>query len=509
MSLFKIGLGGVLFSMKTISDLIKKEDLDRWEKGDVVLIDAPTGRGKSYFIMNGLYNYCKKNNKKILFLTNRDLLKDQFISELKVQRKMDIIHILNYQRLETAIINHEPNTLDMSKYDYVVADECHYFFTDALFNRNTDLIIEYLIEYYNSILILLSATCLLTRGYFKAKNRLKDENVYLIKEDYNYIDKFYFYKSEKVIQKLLLDLPEGEKALYITGAKEAYEMSRIIPNAKFICSKNNISYRRYSDKETYDCIRENQMYNCKVVCGTTVLDNGINIKDKAVKHIIIDVLDLMILKQCLGRKRINVSDDFINVYIKARNGRSLNGAIIQNNKALEQIACLENEGEDFFRKVMFKKEICKAIEVTRDGDNFYKVNKIMYYKLKWDNLILSKMLKGNTETDNCLGYKNAVCSEFKISIKETKILENQYDEAILENYVNKLVGIKMFKDEQLKFKEFLMTELFLTPKSNHKSVGLSTINSMFEERKINYKINSKREKSGVNRNKTYWIINEL
>lgn len=314
--------------MQTISDIITEDDLNRWQKGDMVLIDAPTGSGKSYFIMNGLYKHCKKNNKKVLFLTNRDLLKDQFISSLIAEGKKDVISILNYQKLENAIINHEPNTLDMSKYDYVIADECHYFFTDALFNRNTDLIIEFFAEYHKSILILLSATSLLTRGYLQFKGRLKDENIYSIKENYSYIDDFYFYKSDKVIEKLLLNLPDGEKSIYISGAEKAYDISRKLLDACFICSKWNGEYKKYIDQDTYDCIKTQEKFNCKVLCGTTVLDNGINIKDKTVKHVIIDVLDLNILKQCLGRKRILGSDDTLNVYIKARNGRSLNGAII-------------------------------------------------------------------------------------------------------------------------------------------------------------------------------------
>lgn len=158
---------------------------------------------------------------------------------------------------------------------------------------------------------------------------------------------------------------------------------------------------------------------------------------------------------------------------------------------------------------MFKKEICKAIEITRDGVDIYKVNKIMYYKLKWDNIKFNLMLKENNEEDNYLGFKEAVCREFGIDIKFTKILDDEFDEAVLDDYLNKVVGIKMFKDEQQKLKEFLMRELFSTPKANHNSIGLKSINAIFEERKVNYIVSSGREKSGVNRDKTYWIINKI
>jgi len=148
----------------TISDIITNEDLNRWETGDMVLIDAPTGKGKSYFIMNGLYDYCKKNYKKILFLTNRNLLKDQFITSLRKEHKLDIIDIRNYQSIEKDIIEQGQDKIDidLSKYDYVIADECHYFFTDALFNDKTDLFIEFLTDYRKSIVILLSAAAFRT-----------------------------------------------------------------------------------------------------------------------------------------------------------------------------------------------------------------------------------------------------------------------------------------------------------------------------------------------------------
>ena len=69
--------------------------------------------------------------------------------------------------------------------------------------------------------------------------------------------------------------------------------------------------------------------------------------------------------------------------------------------------------------------------------------------------------------------------------------------------------MKLFQDEQDRLKYYLMNQLFSAPKSNHKSLGMKAINSIFEEHEINYRISSKREKSGVNRDKTYWIINRF
>ena len=44
---------------QTVSNLIKESDIQSWMPGDVITISAGTGAGKSHFIKNGLYDYCK------------------------------------------------------------------------------------------------------------------------------------------------------------------------------------------------------------------------------------------------------------------------------------------------------------------------------------------------------------------------------------------------------------------------------------------------------------------
>ena len=90
--------------MKYVSDLIKLDDIEQWELGDIIAINAPTGSGKSHFIKNVLKNYCISKKKNILLLTNRDILKDQFIHELIEDDVDGIITVKNYQSIEIKII---------------------------------------------------------------------------------------------------------------------------------------------------------------------------------------------------------------------------------------------------------------------------------------------------------------------------------------------------------------------------------------------------------------------
>jgi len=52
-------------------------------------------------------------------------------------------------------------------------------------------------------------------------------------------------------------------------------------------------------------------------------------------------------------------------------------------------------------------------------------------------------------------------------------------------------------------------ELLNTPKANHGSIGLKTINSLFDENKLNFLMNSKTERAGELRGKAYWVISKL
>ena len=88
-------------------------------------------------------------------------------------------------------------------------------------------------------------------------------------------------------------------------------------------------------------------------------------------------------------------------------------------------------------------------------------------------------------------------------------LEQELDELVLKDILDKLIGVKMFKDEQKKFKELLLKELLKSPKGSHGSVGLKTINALFEENELKYIMISKTERGGELRGKAYWIINKL
>jgi len=484
--------------MKYVSDLIELEDIEQWKDNDAILIKSPTGSGKSHFIKNTLKNYCVNNGKTILLLTNRDILKEQNLKELVED---NVIDVKNYQQIEYAILNGKP----INSYDIVVADEIHYFFLDSTFSRKTDISFNWLLN-NNTLKILLSATCNIVEEYF-SKNNIEVIK-YEIESDYNYISDLYYYFKDDVLKKLISDIPDDEKIIYFAGAKKAYEMSNEFENSKFICSKHSSTYSEFSDDEEKNNIIENAKFDCRLLCCTSVLDNGINIKDKSVKHIIVDIFDLDTLQQCIGRKRVLDKDDTITIYIKDRKGRSINTRINFNNCKLSQAIYLEKHGEVEFLNEYKKETINEMIDVINNGKNniSLRINHIMYFKYLYDNELCKFML----EEEYGFGYQDEIFKRFKIG-DGAVMLEDLYDGITLEDKLNQLVGVKMFKEEQNNFKEFLMKELLNVPKGSHGKIGLKTINALFEDNKVNYRLTSDVENSRKSEyyKKTFWMVIKL
>ena len=423
---------------KRVADVIGAEDIKSWKNGKAVLIDAPTGAGKSYFIQNNLYKYAVENNKKILFLSNRNILKEQFSNDITYHDDR-VIKVINYQGLESMCIKKDVD-VDVDKYDYIVADECHYFFTDAQFNNKTDLMLEKLKDLSNSVLILMSATPNLTKRYFKDII----EYTYAKKQDYSYIDNLYFYDSNDAIERMLLDLPKDEKAIYFTGAKKAYDTSKKLGNSSFICSEYNETHKIHSNLEEKQNIITHNKFNSRVLCCTTVLDNGVNIVDPDVKTVVIDVFDISTLQQCLGRKRITNANDKITLYIKNWNNNRVGGIQTKTRDLTEKATFLIKNGEVEFLNIYKKNTYSQIIDIILvDGRAKLKVNSAMFIKHLDTSLFCIKILNHGKS-----GYKNIILKKLGINKKIVKNLDDYYNAITISDTLESMLGERLYKEQQ-------------------------------------------------------------
>lgn len=100
----------------TVADVIG-EDYKGWKDKESVFISAPTGSGKTYFVLNTLLPYFSKAHKKILYLVNRQILKKQIedeVDNLPIEQR-ESIKVVSYQSIERDILLTEKDSLKEDK----------------------------------------------------------------------------------------------------------------------------------------------------------------------------------------------------------------------------------------------------------------------------------------------------------------------------------------------------------------------------------------------------------
>ncbi len=284
------------------------------------------------------------------------------------------------------------------------------------------------------------------------------------------------------------------------SAENAYNVSKEFLDSAFLCSKNN-PLHKHSNKDVMQQISESEKFNCRFLCTTIVLDNGINIKDNAVRHIIVDYLDMDIIQQCVGRKRIEYQDDRLTVYIRNRTKKSLNGSLHQNNEILKPVRYFNKHGQEKYVNRYPKKDTALIFKINDKAGNIKLcLNTIMWAKYNYENRIIKEMMEEKN------GFAKAVLARFNHEDEEIKILKPELDMPKLVRYLDGLVGVKMFREEQEEFKDYFLKELLCASKLNHGCLGLKTLNSLLADYGLKYIVTNMQETKGENRNKRYWIL---
>lgn len=424
-------------------------------------------------------------------ITNRKLLRQQVSADLRMSGNKNI-DTINYQELESMSIRGESL---FSGYNIIVFDEVHYLLNDSIFNRNTDLLLDYLKSPpKNKICVFMSATPDAILYYCK-----DFDFSYSLDSDYSYIDKIYFFSREDSCGKILKSIPDNEKCLcFCSSAKEAYEKSLKYNDSQFICSEYNKKYYYKSSNIERANLIARDKFDCRILFTTKVLDNGVNIKDEKLKHIIIDMADPISFIQCLGRKRIINQNDKIKLYIKNYNSRSLTQMSIKFSEKLKLAEELNDIGKDEFLKKYRKKNFDSII------DNDITINKAKYYSYRYyQNLYYN--LKSD---ENNKGYMKYICSKLKIPIKDVLILEEEYEKKSITKVVDEYVGKKITSDLQKVFKDKFFECILVPKETNYRKRGIRSINGVLKELNLKYCLESK-VTSENNQSLRYWYLERM
>lgn len=336
----------------TISDEIGNEYVN-WRLGDVIFLNAQTGTGKTYFILNYLLRYAAQNGKKILYLVNRKILKDQLEEEIRSLSVgfQDYIQLETYQKLENIIKSVTKgrytieNDLGWGEFEYVVCDEAHYFFADSNFNTNTILSYWWIRQQFRGkIQIFISATLDAVknqvekdrnfRGRFytyhygfasnyqeiDAKIFKKRNLTYKMNQDYSYVKCHVLEAYSEIFEKIKKDREKW--LIFVDNINRGNELCKELKNNMDLgdgLSADQIVFLkadyRSNDQEfmEYERITKEQRQKARILISTAVMDNGVSLKDLELRNIVLDVDIKDQFLQMLGRKRED--GEKLNVYL--------------------------------------------------------------------------------------------------------------------------------------------------------------------------------------------------
>lgn len=434
-----------------VPEVVTVEEVKKWQDGDIITIKAGTGAGKSYFIKTILYAHAKYYQKKILFLIHRTNCVNQFKAEIEKDKKTDVIEIKTYQSLEAAYKNN--HTFDFSPYQYIVSDEFHYFMSDAAFSKTTDMSLNAILSQSNKIRIFMSATGDYMKKYISNYKKLETID-HELPIKFDFIKQLTFFNKDETLEQFIKEaISKGDKGIFfIQSAEKAYELHKKFQETTlFNCSKNNGKYYKYVDQDKISNMLQDEKFQELILITTTCMDAGVNIIDEKVEHIVCDVEDIGTLIQCIGRKRLQHKDDKIHLYIKTITNQQLGGMETQRKRKMEMAKFLKNHNvKEYIEKYQRENDQSNIVYddvVNGETDKgTKKINYLMYFKCLTDVAVIENMKQYGD-----FGYCKYLARKFGFydADFDYRLIKEEYDKNIeLVDYLNSIVGEKLFKEEQ-------------------------------------------------------------
>lgn len=493
-----------------ISELIK-DDYKDWHGGMRIVFDAGTNSGKTYFILNILLPWAKKKHRKILYLCNRSALRDQIRRDVEKLGRNDVIcwdydfesdqsiavtetvneyegtiQVENYQWLESFYTGNPDGARDyLGGFSYVVADEYHYQLTDPVINDDIDVSYKLLNKWTESkVVIFMSATAHPFFDHWKNTGEVLDENYYYIPPDYRYISRVVFYwTDDKELAVIRQEVQHG-KVLVFADSVRHIEKIRGVLEAEFpgeiatACSE----YRpEAKDFDGVTAVLQDEKLCKRISLVTTVLYNGINIKDPELKCIISRLWDATVNAQILGRKRPLSADDTCAVYfkgyshdwIKKERDRIRKYQLEPAGQWRKQETGQEEEWQEYLHKTGIVERLdkqCKTIHRDRYGNGWVWHRRAeLQYRVQMDTL--KKMMDD--------GYQHGLLKEISEPlVRQMEPLRFQE----MEDYIDEHLGEEML-GEVMK-EQIVKLGHIDNPANRHKNkkgVTLITINRRLKE----------------------------
>ena len=508
-----------------------------WKGYESIFISAPTGTGKTTFVLQTLLPEAKKEGKEVLFLSNRFLLKEQIKKKVvKLQKlegqnekwfeqveEFDGITVMTYQKLQLLWKGGYIGVPDVQRrYKYVIYDEAHYLLTDSSFNPEILYLLEFL-RAYKGISVFMSATMqgipefikalkypekMVPRSLQRITDNLSIEEFslwttytngvkfriweYTFQQRQSGYQFFYYCDLEEILP--IINQDDQEKWLIFLGNKtEIGSFSKkIIRSTEFITTESKLDLKK---SQLIDSIRDKEKFDCQVLLSTSVLDNGVNIRDRKLKNLDIETNSETEFLQMLGRKR-KEKDESVNVYIPCKGKKYFSALLKLNlNPAFE---LLQLSQADLMEKMLKEEATYRNVRrffTSRDGE--LCKNPLAEQQLKGQIAFCERMIDG-LNTDPWFYVKEQLSW---VGLENTFALENSLSERKKGNgleqakkFFTENVDQDMNKAQQKVFCEKLtqiLSEAGIQISKKGRLPGLNLIKKFMETYDFPYEITAK------------------
>ena len=354
-----------------VNDVLIKELWTKWEPSNRVYIAAGTGRGKNTFIKKELLQHC--GGEKVVIFENRESLMRQQIMDLiseidpeflKYNDVTESSMVIFGKNKNIMLISYQTAALKSALYDqrfylfcaeakYLIFDEAHYILDDAHFNKGINFLINTFLAmntFPNAIKIFMSGSMeefyafsqklqpfvsmphniieqkklhdqRANEGAYQVTRSLPmyDKETYTfilsMPTDYSYITPYKYRKLSDIRAQVARSALAEKWLIFVKSIEEGFKLKAALQEVcgDSVCFLDASNKNDAENAEVYEQLVHKCCFDCRVLIATTVIYNGINIKDKAVKHIVIPFTTLSIMKQLIGRKRMDEGES-VNVY---------------------------------------------------------------------------------------------------------------------------------------------------------------------------------------------------
>lgn len=472
--------------MSYISDVMQPFEYQNYWDADLYL-QAPTGSGKTTFILQKILTLAMKQNRGILILCNRSNLVEQYgrdLSKMNIKQLADgDFSLHSFMQAEMVVVKTyhaliRETALDwkIQKFGIIVCDEVHALYSDSQFATGLYVAFQKLVCWSKGrFMMYVTATGekifpLLHNAlaknmpllYRKVPDDTSLQNfpgLHRIESDYSYLNTRYLHDLNQIPSVVANDSnPDSKWMIFVSSVTEGEKIKLGLQKMGiqdcFFLKKENASSQ--DGQELNAKMTDEHTFSCRVLISTIVLETGVSIHEDKVRNIVDLQYSKDVFLQVLGRKRMQEGET-LNLFIMTRSRKFFASKANFSNCILREARKIQGlrgwgECQEYIAQKLLQQsgvDVISPFVFYKDG---FRVNPIAVEKAQND-LVFYRTVGEQLREDDAAFIKTQLSW---LGLEESYSPENWVDDTKTEDCRKRLMGEfeKLVGTEPMTLKEF-------------------------------------------------------